>query len=81
MTRPDYQGWLTDEDVTRLVKAMRSSHECSFSEEERQIIHDMAAGGKLFKKAIIYMVVGVSLWLLIAGNGAKKAALYLGWIK
>jgi hypothetical protein len=82
MTRPDYSGWLTDEDVARIVRAFAASqHECRFAEEERQIIKDMASGGKLFKKAIIYIFVALALWALLAKGAAIKAGTMLGWIK
>ena len=40
MTRPDYRGVLTDDDVARLVEAVKT-HRCEFSDEERQIIRGM----------------------------------------
>jgi len=71
----------TDADIKALVDALRVSHQCSFSEEERQIIHDMASGGRLFKKAVIYMVVTVALYVLFVKGLVVKAATFLGWVK
>lgn len=49
MTRPDYRGMLTDDDVARIVEAFQA-HKCTFSEEERQVIRDMATGGGEYSK-------------------------------
>jgi len=82
MTRPDYSGWLTDEDVARLVKAFQATqHQCQFSEEERSVIRDMASGGKALKKAVIYLIVALALYTLIARSALLKAGQVLGWIK
>lgn len=82
MTRPDYRGWLTDEDVARIVAAMETSHRCSsFNEEERQIIHDMATGGKLVKKTIIYVIVAVVLYAILAKSVLIKVGQVIGLIK
>lgn len=71
----------TDADIKALVDALRVSHQCSFNEEERQIIHDMASGGRAFKKAVIYIVVAVALYTLFIKGAVIKAAGYFGWIK
>lgn len=71
----------TDADIKALVDALKVSHQCSFSEEERQIIHDMVSGGRAFKKAVIYMVVVVALYTLFVKGLVLKAAGYFGWIK
>lgn len=81
MTRPDYQGWLTDEDVARLVKAMKAEHQCSFSEEERQIIRDMASGGKALKKAMIYLFVALALYAVLSKSALIKAGQVVGILK
>jgi len=82
MTRPDYSGWLTDEDVARIVTAMHAvPRQCQFSEEERQIIRDMASGGKLLKKGIIYLLVALALYAVIAKSALLKAAQVVGLIK
>ena len=82
MTRPDYQGWLTDEDVARLVKAFQAlQHQCQFEEEERQIIKDMASGGKLLKKAIIYILVALALYAMLAKSALLKVGQVIGLMK
>jgi hypothetical protein len=85
MTRPDYSGWLTDEDVTRIVKAFAAAqpteHECKFPEEERQIIRDIVSGGKALKKAVIYLIVALVLYALIAKSVLLKAGQLIGWLK
>lgn len=82
MTRPDYSGWLTDEDVARLVKAFQASqHECAFPEEERQILKDLVKGGKAVKAVIIYLLAGIVLYELIAKSALQKAGQFIGWIK
>lgn len=80
MTRPDYQGWLTDEDVARLVKAMKD-HQCAFSEEERQIIRDMVSGGRALKRAVIYLLVALVLYAIIARSALLKAGQVAGLLK
>lgn len=80
MTRPDYRGMLTDDDVARLVEAVKN-HRCEFSDEERQIIRDMATGGRLFKKGIIYFLVGLALLAIMGKAALIKVATVLGFIK
>jgi len=61
---------------------MEHSHRCSsFNEEERQIIHDMATGGKLMKKAIIYIIVAVALYAILAKSALLKVGQVIGLIK
>jgi hypothetical protein len=43
-----------------VTKAMKA-HVCVFSSEEKQILKDLATGGKAFKRIIIYLVVGFVL--------------------
>ena len=52
---------------TAVSRAM-SAHVCTFSSEEKQILKDLAAGGKAFKKMIIYAVVG----FILIGIGIKN---------
>lgn len=47
-------------------KAVRA-HVCIFSAEEKQLLRDVAAGGKAFKRIIIYLIVG----FLLVGIGIK----------
>ena len=80
MTRPDYRGMLTDDDVARIVEAFQA-HKCTFSEEERQVIRDMATGGRIFKKGIIYLLVGVALFAIMSKAVIVKVAAVLGFLK
>lgn len=80
--RPDYKGMLTDEDVARLVEALHAAqHPCQFTEEERSVIRDMASGGKLMKKAIIYLFVALALYALVAKSALLKAGQLMGIMK
>lgn len=83
MTRPDYRGWLTEEDMERLVRAIQASQHstCQFTEEERSVIRDMASGGKLLKKAIIYLLVALALYAMIAKSALLKAGQVMGIMK
>lgn len=68
--------------MARIVAAMEHSHRCrSFNEEELQIIHDMATGGKLVKKAIIYIIVAVALYAILAKSVLIKVGQVIGLIK
>lgn len=71
----------TDADINALIDALKLSHQCSFSEEERQIIHDMAQGGRIFKRAIIYLLVGLALWAVIAKSAILKLGQVMGLIR
>jgi len=71
----------TDADIEALVDALKVSHQCSFSEEERQIIHDMANGGRIFKKAIIYLLVGLALWAVLAKSAILKLGQVMGLVR
>jgi hypothetical protein len=41
----------------------------------------MASGGKALKKAIIYLIVALALYALIAKSALLKAGQVIGWIK
>lgn len=81
MTQPEQQVIISDADIARIVAAIENSHKCLFSEEERQIIHDMATGGKLMKKTIIYIIVALALYSILAKAAILKAGQVIGLIK
>lgn len=82
MTRPDYSGWLTDEDVKRLVSAFQASqHQCVFPEEERQLLKDLVKGGRVLKTAVIYIIVGIVLYVIIAKSALIKTGQVMGLLK
>lgn len=63
---------ITKEDLATLIEAAvvkaSKSHACTFSSEEKQILKDIATGGKAFKRIIIYLVVG----FLLIGIGLQS---------
>lgn len=56
---------ITKEELSTLienaVKNAAKAHSCVFTAEEKQILKDLATGGKVFKKIVIYLVVGAIL--------------------
>jgi len=73
---------LTDHDIEILRAIIKESgHTCSFTDEERQLLKDMASGGKLMKRAVIYLFVALALWAVISDAALKKAAQMMGFIK
>ena len=63
---------ITKEELTSLietaVKNAAKAHSCVFTSEEKQILRDIATGGKAFKRIIIYLVVG----FLLVGIGLQS---------
>lgn len=63
---------ITKEELAELVeesvKKAIAAHVCVFCEEDKQTLRDIARGGMIFKKIIIYLVVGT----LLAGIGLQS---------
>jgi hypothetical protein len=58
-------GALIETAVSRAMQA----HVCVFSAEEKQILKDLASGGKAFKQVVIYLIIG----FILVGIGIKNA--------
>ena len=63
---------ITKEELAALIetavnKAVQA-HTCVFTSEEKQILKDLAFGGKTFKRILIYLVIGT----VLIGIGIKN---------
>ena len=56
------------------------AHLCSFSDEEKQMLKDMATGGKVMKRAFIYLFVGLALLAVISEKVLVKVSAFFGSI-
>lgn len=72
---------ISKEELSALIEGAVSkvlkTHHCTFSPEEKQILKDIATGGKAFKKIIIYLVVG----FLLVGIGVQNLPSILKIVK
>ncbi len=80
---PRYPSQTLTENDIEVIRAIlkENCHTCSFSDEERQLLKDMASGGKLMKRAVIYLLVALALWAVISDAALKRAASIMGLIK
>lgn len=66
-----------DHDAIRAI-LREHAHTCSFNDEERQMLKDMATGGKAMKKAFIYLFVGLALLLVLSESVVRKVTGFFG---
>lgn len=76
------QGTLTERDIEVIRAIVAEHHKCeSFTDEERQVLRDMASGGKLVKRAMIYIFAGLALLSVLSDTALRKVAQVLGVLK
>ncbi len=68
-----------DYDAIRSM-LLEHGHICSFSDEEKQMLKDMATGGKVMKRAFIYMFVGLALLAVLSETALRKVTSFFGGI-
>jgi len=66
-----------DFDAIRAILT-EHAHICSFSDEEKQMLKDMATGGKVMKRAFIYLFVGLALLAVISETALRKVSGFFG---
>lgn len=66
-----------DFDAIRAIFA-EHAHNCSFNDEERQMLKDMATGGKVMKRAFIYMFAGLALLAVLSETALRKVTAFFG---
>lgn len=75
-------GVLTEKDreIIRELFAAHS-HTCAFSDEERQLLKDVASGGKVVKRVVIYIIAALLLLSFVSESAIRKLAQMIGIMK
>ena len=86
-SNPTYQERRTDtgslnqhdyEAIKSII--LEHGHVCSFNDEEKQMLKDMATGGKVMKRVFIYLFVGLALLAVLSETALRKVTSFFGGI-
>lgn len=78
---PRYPRNLTEHDVETLRGILREHHACAFTPEEKQMLKDMAMGGSIMKRTLIYIVAALALLAIVSDSALRKLAGLIGLMK